>query len=247
MVFYFNSYRKNQPKAKLLLYVLLVNMMFISIKCTDDDREPVLPPSQLVVIGEDLSKTFRNFTPISRADLEEICQVLDKSKQGGKIVFLGIGSSTPRGYEACIIKPKRFINPNGTVSEQRKAKMRNKKIAQENRESVSAFLDKVESILAKRDQPYTDLNGFFTKVNLLLDAPAFKRSDKWVYINSDGQQSTPANNKLDCNLFPSAKNICISGWKNKEDCGAPVKVLDPSEFIEYFETELSTEFDQTEN
>jgi len=203
--------------------------------CSTAAREIKKHTLILLIVGEDLSGTFTGFAQITDGHLKKICDQVSINKGGGKVVFIGIGSTTPIGYATCTILPLIENSDDATVSEKIKNKKSNEKKSQKNKVETDRFIQETQKILAERRQPHTDINGFFEKVRLLLNESGNDKFEKWLYINSDGKQSTKNTNKIDCSLIPSdISNFCINGWKAKDECGASCKFLSPGEFIAYF-------------
>jgi hypothetical protein len=195
-------------------------------------------PPMLIIIGEDLSQTFEGFMPITQQDLNAICTTLSNSGRGGKVILSGIGNPTPRGYLTCLIRPIEPLAENYTLVDKRNHERRRERIGQTNRETISRFLTESEDIL-QRGQGYTDINGFFRRCATLVDSPGLDSYSKWIYVNSDGKQSTRSNNVLDCNLRPTnIDGFFASGWSVSPDCNPDGRFLSPQEFAEYLEQQL---------
>lgn len=195
-------------------------------------------PNHLIVIGEDLSGTFSNFTPLEVEDLEAVCQTMQQKKRGGKIILIGIGSTTPKGHITCKIIPLHEVNRAKPVHEQLKAKKQNENIKAKNDQAIEAFLEKAGALLKQRNQQYTDINGFLDKATLLMGTTNFDGYTKWLYMNTDGKQDTKNTNKVDCSLLPETTHFLTSGWKKKPDCEPAEKFLSPKEFIEHLTINL---------
>ena len=228
--------KSSPPFVSLLFASLLFSTLFSS--CQKEQDAVAAPPQQLIVIGEDLSQTFRNFTPITLDDLREVCNALQKNKTGGKIILVGIGSSTPKGHVSCILKPIIREDKRKRISEQLTDRQKNAASKAKNDEAINDFLEKADDILKQRNQPFTDINGFLDKARYLMDAPGFENHVKWLYVNTDGKQDTQKSKKVDCSQLPPFDNFCVSGWKNKPDCGPTSKFLAPSDFIDYLKSQL---------
>lgn len=207
--------------------------------CSSGKQDDRIAEPNLVVIGEDLSGTFDQFPETTEDDLRNLCKALEASPGGGKIYFIGIGSSTPKGYAYCTIKPTKEVNRNDPPAVQRKIKIYNKNIAIKNENEIEAFLVNAAAIFQQRNQKYTDINGFFEKTASIANAPSHKNFRKWLYINSDGKQATLSSNKLNCNLLPAVDAYFVNrGWKKSPDCGASEKLPDTQHFVEHFRLEM---------
>jgi len=224
------------PFPRLIFTCVLLSIFFLG--CQKDNDIATVSQQQLIVIGEDLSQTFKNFTPITTEDLRDVCNALQKNKTGGKIIVVGIGSSTPKGHVSCILKPIMPIDKRKPVSDQLKTKQKNSASRAKNEEAINDFLEKADAIIQQRNQPFTDINGFLEKASYLMDAPGFENHVKWLYVNSDGKQDTQKSKKVDCSQLPTVDQFCVSGWKNKPDCGPTSRFLAPSDFIDYLKSQL---------
>lgn len=235
-----NTYKKSGTKWNLLSACFILILLFSNIQC---DRTPSVDESEkkppvLLIIGEDLSQTFNGFTQITSNHLQAICKYISLSESGGKVFLVGIGTTTPTGYAACTISPMIKEKPNLTASEKIRLKEANKKRKDQNEINITTFLNKSQDILNGRNQQYTDINSFFEKVGLLANEPGNQNLNKWLYINSDGKQSTKASNVVNCNLKPSViDRFYVSGWKTKNDCAPDAKFLSPDQFVQYFKDE----------
>jgi hypothetical protein len=224
------------PRKASIIILLPLLFLFQACNPTPPEVEPV--QNHLIVIGEDLSQTFRNFTPITIEDLEAICNTFQKNKVGGKILLFGIGSSTPKGYVSCIIKPQIALDKTKTVSQQYREKAKNQAIVEKNRESIDAFLADAKVLLGQRNQPFTDINGFFEKAAVVIESPGYENHHKWLFVNTDGKQDTKRSNQVNCKLLPQVDQFSVSGWKAKPDCKPEAKFLAPGEFVQYLQSQL---------
>lgn len=208
------------------------------LSCKNDSGHVVGSPQQLIVIGEDLSQTFKNFTPIVVEDLKKICTTLQTTKSGGKIILVGIGSSTPKGHVSCILKPLQPVDKHDPANVQLKTKQLNAVNKAKNDAAIIEFLEEADAILKQRNQPFTDINGFLEKASYIMNAPGFENYVKWLYVNTDGKQDTKNSKVVDCSQLPAVDNFCVSGWKNKPDCKPTSQFLAPSDFIDYLKSQL---------
>lgn len=217
--------------------IILLPLLFLFQACPP----PIVvkeDQNHLIVIGEDLSQTFQNFTPITVEDLEAICNTFQKNKTGGKILLFGIGSSTPKGYVTCIIKPQIAPDKTKTVSQQYRDNAKNQAIIEKNQASIDAFLAEAKDLLTQRNQPYTDINGFFEKAAVVVGSPLYDNHHKWLFVNTDGKQDTKKSNQVNCDLLPQVDQFSVSGWKAKPDCKPEAKFLAPGEFVQYLQSQL---------
>jgi hypothetical protein len=196
----------------------------------------------VLVVGEDLSQTFSQNDYLQKKHVEMLCKSMLKYSGGGKIILIGIGNTTPQGHLSCIFSPQQVVNKkNPTPSEKRKNQKINAEIIKDNQEKVTYFLEEVDKILSERNQNYTDINGFFTKASLVLNDPDNDDYSKFLYINSDGKQSTPNSNKVDCNKKPEGlDSFYVSGWTAKTDCEPDSRFLSPNEFVTFFKNKIKS-------
>jgi hypothetical protein len=224
------------------LPLLLIPLFFLINPSCSSDKEKHEPEPNLVIIGEDLSGTFDQFPATTETDLRDLCKALETTKDGGKVYFIGIGISDPKGYAHCTIRPKKEINRSDPASAQKQARVYNLKVEKANSEQVATFIASASVIFQQRNQKYTDINGFFEKVSSILATPAHKKYKKWLYVNSDGKQSTPATNKVDCALRPAVNEYYVNrGWKGAADCGAAEKLPDTQHFTEHFRSQMEVQ------
>lgn len=189
-------------------------------------------PGHLVIIGEDLSGTFSDFPPTTEDNLKSLCEGLSKSKDGGKVYFIGIGNASPKGYAVCEIRPIHPIDSGATVSLIKKTKTQNLGIKKRNKENIEQFLADAAQIFSQRNQRNTDINGFLDKASSIIDDPAYGKFKKWLFINSDGKQDTKSSNKVDCSLLSGVDQFFVSrGWKSNINCQANGKLLDTQHFV----------------
>ncbi|MCB9316447.1 MAG: hypothetical protein H6574_24900 [Lewinellaceae bacterium] len=226
---------------------LLPLLVFLGFGCTPDKQEARTPPN-LVIIGEDLSGTFAAFPETTEEDLRALCIAISKTKSGGKVYFIGIGSSTPKGYAYCTIHPPKSIPPGATPSTVKRIKHQNVVIARQNAAASDQFLVSAAGIFQQRKQDFTDINGFFDKARSIILSPSHKRFSKWLYINSDGKQDTPRSKQMNCELLPPVDKFFVNrGWKESPDCNANGQLPDTPHFIEYFQEETAPKTAEDQN
>lgn len=227
---------------KIYVFFLTIILLSVSSGCRSDKEIDQKSEPNLVIIGEDLSGTFDQFPETTEEDLRNLCKVLETTRDGGKVYFIGIGSSTPKGYAYCTIRPKKVVDRKDPPYLQQKAKIYNKKLERINIQQVDAFISNASTIFQQRNQKYTDINGFFEKVASILSTPTHKSFKKWLYVNSDGKQATLSSSQVNCDLRPTVHAYFVNrGWKNANDCGAAEKLLDTQHFVEYFRTEMEVQ------
>lgn len=225
-------------------FILLCFGLVISA-CKHDNPDSgnsntVLPV--ILVVGEDLSQTFSENAYLQKNHVEMLCKSMLKYSGGGKIILIGIGNTTPKGHLSCVFSPQQVVNKkNPTPSEKRRNQKINAGIIKNNQEKVTYFLEEVDKILSERNQNYTDINGFFTKASLVLNDPDNDDYTKFLYINSDGKQSTANSNKVDCNKKPEGLDgFFLSGWATKTDCEPDNRFLSPDEFVHFFKNKIKS-------
>lgn len=230
-----------KTKYSVLLFCLFGLLLTGFITSCDGcvQPPPPPPPPNLVIIGEDLSGTYDKFPATTTEDLTNLCNLIAKMAAGGELCFMGIGNQTPKGYANCKIKPLKYVDPSSTVSEQSRVRKWNERIKDQNKKSISDFIEKSSEILEQKNQAHTDINGFFKKVNSILDSPSNSNCIKWLYVNSDGKQDVAGSNKVDCALMPKETRIFLNrGWEKKPDCDPEAKILDTPAFIQILEDEI---------
>lgn len=225
------------PLRTRAFHIFLLFLVFFSSDC-DTPPPPVHAP-YLVILGEDLSGTFTEFPAITQDVLADICKSVTHSGAGGAVYCIGIGSSTPKGYASCIIDAFPPRPRNATVSILNNWKHEVQEIKQRNQDAIDRFTNQAIQAISDKKQPYTDLNGFFKKVASIADDPGYQGYEKWLFVNSDGQQDTPESKTLNCDLLPAVNRFYSTvGWKEKTDCGPKAHLLDPGQFSQYFRKSL---------
>lgn len=229
-------------------FLFVLPFLFARCQCNSGTQIKLTASPNLVIIGEDLSGTFQNFPPTTEEDLRRLCKAVKRSAGGGKVYFIGIGTSSPKGYVSCTIRPKKKVNKKDPASIQFDTNNYNKKIEQKNETEIETFVNSAVEMSKEHGQKYTDINGFFDKVASILSTPKLDDFNKWLYINSDGKQDTPGSKKVDCSLRPEADHYFVNkGWKNAPDCGAAGKLPDTQHFVEHFEQEIKYQIVASKN
>lgn len=220
------------------------------------------PPIALV-IGEDISSSFREHNSIDSKIIRDLCNIIAESDRGGVVNFCVIGNPTPRGCCMCEIesmppvakKPERkdysslyeykkaFDDYNG--KKDRIEKDRNK-IQEKNTKTIEDFIRECNGLLIKRGTRYTDLNGFFEESAVFLRAVNVKGYDKWLYCNTDGKHDVGSGKpkNVRCDLLPRDAKIFFSGCKDDFPCvkDKPDHLLSmPKNFVSIFKNENAGE------
>lgn len=192
----------------------------------------------MVVIGEDLSGSFARELSLQVETIQSICEIISKNGRGGKVVVGTVGDPTPKGYVICEIKPLPRAPKHATLAGIAFCKKEASKTMAENASAIDAFTDKCAALLSSKGHKTTDINGFFRKINTISSQPGSSDYDIWVFINSDGKQDAPGQNKLDCTLKPDNIRFYVSNWTETTDCGADGKFLNPEQFVNFFKNQL---------
>lgn len=228
--------------AVIYIFGLAIILSILNSGCDSvDNKDKPNPEPNLVIVGEDLSGTFKDFPKTTEEDLRALCNAVGKSKWGGRVYLIGIGNSTPKGYVFCLIKRLKEIPPDATPSEIFDVRSYNKKIQKVNTQKIDEFLEDASVILQQQNQKDTDINGFLEKVASIVNVPDFNRYKKWLYVNSDGRQDNKGIDTINCDLLPTIDKYFVNkGWKNKTNCGAAGNLPDTEHFVEYFKQNVST-------
>jgi hypothetical protein len=205
---------------------------------SDKDMGPRMKPI-LLIIGEDLSGSYEGFVKFKEENLKNLCEKITQSGRGGAVAVFGIGDPTPRGYEYYNIL-RDSILPGATLIQKKIITELNYKKKKKNQVNQTSFLQKANIILNNKGQKQTDINGFFEKARTFSKEEQFNNYEKWLFINSDGDQDVTTGSKkyktINCDLRPDTDKYYTSGWKKSAGCAPDGNFLDPGGFISFFTT-----------
>jgi hypothetical protein len=203
---------------------------------SDKDMGPKMKPI-LLIIGEDLSGSYEGFVKFNEENLKDLCKKITQSGRGGAVAVFGIGDPTPHSYEYYKILRDSVI-PGATLIQKKIIADLNKKKKEKNQVNQASFLQKANIILNNKGQKQTDINGFFEKARIFSKEEQFNNYEKWLFVNSDGNQDVIKSSKkyktVNCDLRPSTDKYYTSGWKKSTDCSPDGNFLDPGGFISFF-------------
>lgn len=230
----------------MALAVALVSLIVVT-GC--GEKEAAFDPSYhqaetLVALGFDESMSMSGYRRRDTSFVAEVCHLV--AATGGVVVVYGIGEPTDTSGLRCVLKPVPRMEENLPLSRKLEAKQRRDVVAAENADRIRLFLGGVQKEIFQqnRSASWTDLLGFFRKIDVLLNEPEYSDFDKYVFCGSDGMQSlnsldTPARYNFNAER---AFILCLSGWKtgNPSDSVETKHFEDPAGFLEYLHKQISS-------
>jgi hypothetical protein len=193
--------------------------------------------STLLVIGEDMSKSFHQHKGITDSELRQICEMLLRENGGGRVVFFTIGSPKVHAFAACDLDPAPKETANASMTEKLRCRKKKDDVVVANQARVDAFLRECAALKQSSNSSYTDINGFLAQAKKIFDSKGSDHHKMLLYINSDGKNEPgPGGIKpVDCSLMLSGKTV-LSGWEVPNACGVPANnnLLAPTDFIRFW-------------
>lgn len=173
----------------------------------------------VIVVGDDISPSLKERQPISVSHLQALVDLIQQSGRRAVIAFGTIGNPTDAALSRLTLAAIPKSDPDATLSQQGNYQQQVKKIRAQNKAQIEAFFREVERIMADSSQ-YTDVNGFLHKAMELASEPQYQRSQKYIFLHSDGLQSISKKSILvppNCTM-PSQAALYLSGWESEELC-----------------------------
>ncbi len=205
------------------------------------------PQESLIVLGFDQSQSIAGYRKQDTTFVAEVCRSV--SFTGGLVVAYGIGEPNDESGLRCYLKKLPEMDKTLVLSKQAELKQEINALSASNKRQISDFLKNVQthilgpSIDLNRKVKNTDINGFFKKVDVLLNEPGSLRMNQYVFVYSDGIQSlngkdSPCHHEFNSMSRPT---ICLDGWKTKPPCDScEIKYFeDPEGFLQYIRSNSS--------
>lgn len=229
--------KKGLP-ARFIFYTALLCLG--NWKCNNEPSAVATPEPVLLIVGEDLSGTFKDSYSTTVDHLRELCQILSEKGRGGTIYLINIGNPSRKNQLFCTLKAVAPVPKNLTASRAIDAKKKYERAISENQQEIDKFLTACASVLASdnRNQPNTDINGFFMTARTLSEQSLYESHHQIIFVNSDGQQDTPNSKVIQCELKPNQPDFYVCGWENKSNCDPKEKLASPQEFVKLMQATL---------
>ncbi len=224
--------------SSLCLIIVGINLQ----ACLGDQHPTLIIPKEsiapvLVVIGVDVSGTFKNYKPLTPPQLKNICNHLSDSGSGGTVTIAPIGNPTDESFLRCHIEPIPEVDSTAILSERGRQRIEKDLKENTNEQNIQSFLNEYKNILLSKNHEHTDLNGFADKTSIILKEPQYGNHNKMVVIYSDGYADLRGEEGLSCS-FENDKDtkVFLIGWKNKKTCKANKThhFESPEGFISFF-------------
>lgn len=214
-------------------------MLFFLFGCEGEKKEIYTTPEPVVVVlGQDVSKSFVGFNEFNSQDINLICEAAEKSGREIVIAFGTIGNPTDSILVRCVIHSKPLEDQEVTLSQRAKTHTNASKIKKSNLIAITDFIKKVKSLTVRQLEQSTDINGFLEKSNRLFSEPQFNDYTKILYANTDGSHSVGSDTTLVCNISKDVQ-IYVSGWKNKHNISTGHPLESSKGFVNYLSNYLN--------
>jgi len=218
---------------KLSLLIGLCVFFFLVACSSDTEPTYVASPPLVLAIGLDVSGTFSEYPPVTLEFFKSLSAIAQKSDRKTTLAVLPIGNTSDQYYLRLHMQPPLPIDNNQPLSVRARQKQIYDAKTEVQKKAVDMFLNQLEEkVLQLKNQQATDLNGFFTKTNILLSEASFQNAEKAVLVISDGLHDANGSQTLSCH-FPPEIQMFLVGWKNKDFCeGSVQQVESPEGFLE---------------
>ncbi len=176
------------------ILVIIIGFTAVIISCNSElDTSPKNKfSSGLIIIGQDMSKTFKEYPRISPSLLKKSIEELGSNNKEIAVYFLPIGNKRYGQPLQLKLKKSEVTLGKGTLSEQKQKMESIKQIQKENRMALQTFVGYYQdTIYSSPPEEDTDLKGFFDKVAQIINEPRYVDFEKVVYLYSDGKHSMP--------------------------------------------------------
>lgn len=225
-------------EQSIIVLLLMPVACFLFLSCVHNHEEEIKDDTPLlIIIGHDISATFKNYQPFDSVDM---ARLLNKAATTGRrvhVAFSPIGNPSDASFYRIGLQPAPHKDGKSTLRARIEHKARTEEVYLENMRRVSHFVDAFVKATEKSIlQNHTDINGFVYKARLLVQEPQFAHYEKIVMLYTDGYADIDGNRQLSCSFedIPSVE-LYLSGWKNKELCTASkvTQFESPRGFVDY--------------
>ncbi|MDF1864406.1 MAG: hypothetical protein P1U70_06210 [Saprospiraceae bacterium] len=233
---------------RLILFFWQINLCTFFFSCSGNETSPnieLAPSSQLVIIGQDLSKTFRSFDRIQSNQWKDFLGAFSTNGVGGSVYYISIGNPGKHSFNYCRIEEVSILAEK-SFSRMISKREDNEKSIEKNKTEIFNFIEMYSSTkLNSVFDNYTDLEHFFQKVREIANEPRYQGFEKSVFLFSDGYHSIPKKEgmtSLSNNDFEGL-NFYTCGLQNKALFGDInfLEVESPNAFFDNFIFKLKSE------
>ena len=234
---------KKQIGPMILQSIIMLWLQIFSSGCGDNAAAQHKTGSKsetLVALGFDQSLSVADFRKLDTSFVAAVCDTV-AANGGGLVVVYGIGNVTDKSGLRCSLRPVPKMDEGLVISKQAELQQKIKSARVDNEKLIREFLRKVQAEIFTVNSDtvkYSDIIGFFKKVDILLSEPNNQRMIRYVFAYTDGIQSLPGKKDFSaCYNFktPGKFSLCLAGWKAMPSCNFPnaENFEDPQGFLEY--------------
>jgi hypothetical protein len=139
---------------KIQLFYLIIFSLF---GCNEKEKEVQATPEPVVIVlGQDVSKSFIGFNEFNTQDISLICEVAEKSGREIVIAFGTIGNPTDSSLVRCIIHSKPLHDQDATLTQIAKMHANEIEIEKSNHKAIVDFITKAKSLTVRQLEQSTD-------------------------------------------------------------------------------------------
>jgi hypothetical protein len=236
---------KQLANAVVIIFMSLSAATSLSSCSTKEDDSTsnieIQQQQVLIVFGDDESISTNSFPRPDTSFIRALCKAVTPT--GGTIVVYKIGNPTDQCGFRCTLQPVADINRDVMMEKQIEEKQLKERIQQQDNQEIEILLRNVQRYVFtdSLSEPNTDLNGFFGKVDVLLNEPQYKTYKRFVFVISDGVQSINNHDKPSSYKFKNIDfNLCLCGWKTiLPDTMEVIRFESPKGFTEFINHSLT--------
>ena len=229
--------------AAFFAITILFAFLFTSCNTSEGStgQHNVQKQKSLIVIAVDKSISTKTFPRPDTSLIRELCETV--SYTGGTVVVYKVGNPSDQSGFRCTLQPLPSVNTDLMMEKQVEEKEAIETIHRENNKAIANVLDEVQRMVFSDSlrETNTDLNGFFSKADVVLNEPQYKNYSRFVFVISDGIQSINNRDKPSAYNFKSTDfNLCLCGWKTAlPDTMEVMRFESPKGFTEYIKHSLT--------
>ena len=223
---------------------LLLASSFTSCNTSEGNtaQSEIQKQQSLIVVADDESISTKSFPRPDTSLIRELCEEVGNT--GGTVVVYKVGNPSDQSGFRCTLQPVPDVNNDLMMEKQVEEKQAAEKIHQQNNEAIEKLLNEVQRFVFNDSlrEPNTDLNGFFSKADVLVNEPQYRNHKRFVFVISDGIQSTNNHDKPSAYNFKNTDfNLCLCGWKTSlPDTMEVMRFESPKGFSEYINHTLTS-------
>lgn len=177
------------------------------------------PLQQLIIIGEDVSGTFKKHERLHPDELFRLCRDLIQSGIRAAIYIGPIGDPDVKPFLKCDIKAPQVVDQDAPLSERKQQALKRQKDIRDNEMAAKHFINEyVAKIYEREPEQNTDIKGFYDKTEQVFSEPQYAGFQHIHVLHSDGFHDVAGQkdlSPLEKKRFEEVAFYAI-GLKNKE-------------------------------